>query len=69
MRRLSLVENASNDENAFKENIIQETRRWHSDYPGIFDKVCFRVGRNNCFEDRNPNCNNCILRGICSRNF
>jgi endonuclease III len=68
MRRLDLVEKTS-DENAFKENIIQETKRWYPDYPGIFDKVCFRAGRNNCFEDRNPNCDNCILRGICSRNF
>jgi endonuclease III len=67
MRRLGLVENTG-DKNAFKEDIIQETRRWHPDYPGIFDKVCFKVGRNNCFEDRKPNCSNCILRGICSGN-
>jgi endonuclease III len=62
MRRLGLVENTS------KENIIQETRRWYPDYPGIFDKVCFRVGRNNCSETGSPNCHNCILRRICSGN-
>jgi endonuclease III len=68
MRRLGLVENNIDNE-IFKNEVLSETRRWNPEYPGIFDRACFEVGRSFCFEDKTPNCKNCILQNICDKVF
>jgi endonuclease III len=65
MRRLGLI-NYPNNENLFKKTIIDKTREWNPEYPGIFDYACFKVGVNYC-KNENPNCKCCILKNICEK--
>ncbi|OYT34310.1 MAG: hypothetical protein B6U87_02220 [Candidatus Aenigmarchaeota archaeon ex4484_52] len=53
--------------NAAKEEAIFSARQLNPDYPGIFDKPCWIIGRGYCFE-QNPNCNACPLIKVCKYN-
>ena len=63
MKRLGFVDYNSK-ERIFKENILRNIRKWNSGYPGIFDRICFTVGRTWCHECT-LECGNCILKDIC----
>ncbi|WP_461255993.1 hypothetical protein [Treponema sp. R80B11-R83G3] len=65
MSRLGLI-NYLNDEKKLKESIINKTREWNPEYPGIFDYACFKAGINYCKVEF-PDCKNCILRDICDK--
>jgi endonuclease III-like uncharacterized protein len=67
MKRLGFVAN-NTDEITVKKKILEQTRYFYPEYPGIFDKICWFAGRDYCHE-KSPNCQNCILEKICRKVF
>lgn len=60
-QRLGLVsKNASDDE------VIYSARKLYPEYPGIFDTLCWEIGRNWC-KPHKPDCNNCYLEQYCPK--
>ena len=59
--RLGLVDNI-NDINS----VIYKARSLHPSFPGIFDKCCWNIGRDNCHPST-PQCNGCRLSTICKK--
>lgn len=59
--RLGLIENMSKTD-----SVIYKARSINPTYPGIFDKCCWTIGRNNCHPS-NPECNSCKLSSICTK--
>ena len=63
MYRLGLVDNMDDTE-----LIIYKARSINPEYPGLMDKCCWNVGRNNCHPD-NPQCDTCPLMEFCPKLF
>jgi endonuclease III len=53
------------DPELFKHSIVLKARELNPEYPGVFDLVCFKVGREYC-QNKNPNCKECTLSTICA---
>jgi endonuclease III len=64
--RLGFVENNLN-EGELKEAILTKTRKLNPDFPGVYDRICFKIGRAFCHKI-NPLCNQCLLKDICEKN-
>lgn len=59
MPRLGLV-----SQNPTKEEIINKAREMNPEYPGIIDRVLWKVGREYC-HNTSPDCENCPLKNEC----
>ena len=55
-------------EGASKKEIIKKGREISPDYPGLIDRVIWKVGREYCHEN-NPDCDSCPLKNECAYNL
>ena len=59
--RLGLVDNIDD-----VDSVIYKARSLHPSFPGVFDKCCWNIGRDNCHPST-PQCNGCRLSTICKK--
>jgi len=52
--------------NASRELLIYTAREIYPEYPGIFDTICWDIGKNWC-RPKNPKCRNCYLEKYCPK--
>lgn len=62
VKRMGLV-----PQSATKEMIIWKARGLHPKYPGIFDYICWKIGREFCHQKKAPNCEGCPVRSDCPK--
>lgn len=61
MQRTGLI-----DKDASKESAIYKARELCPEYPGIFDHVCWEIGRKHC-KNGKPDCKNCPIERECDK--
>lgn len=64
MSRMGLVPKGAPDE-----SIIYKARELYPDFPGIIDFSMWEIGRNWCFANKKPNCENCVARDSCEKHI